>query len=306
MLEILRQIPGTEYLLYYSVLSVCCILLARYLIKNDSSTGHQVPDPTDLDSTHIAVLRGGWAALVRSVIFKFYSEEKIKIKGEKKDVQLEAAEKKKVMSDPVENEIINNILKSPKPYDLFNNTLFIMEINKLLEPVYDRLKKLHLLKSEEEMSRSMKIFYFFEIVIVIAGGLKFYLGMIHDKPVIFLIILMIISGIALFLLARPGEKLTRLGKQYINNLQEHFKWFRESFEKNERPEGIDPALPFAVFGLTIVAGIPLYNHFAEAFPMSKEASSWTGGCGGGCAGGCDGGGCDGGGCDGGGCGGCGD
>jgi uncharacterized membrane protein YgcG len=141
------------------------------------------------------------------------------------------------------------------------------------------------------------------VVLVVEGiGLaKLFLGLTHNRPVDFLIAMLIAALIAMSIAIKPSAKLTSLGTAFLKRLEEHFEWLKEAVKGKEKP-GIDPAYAFAIFGTTVLAGTLLYSSFSEAFPGKTPGGCGGGSCGGsGCSGGGGGSGCSGGGC--GGCGG---
>jgi uncharacterized protein (TIGR04222 family) len=136
------------------------------------------------------------------------------------------------------------------------------------------------------------------------GLIKLSIGLERGKPVVFLVILLVISTvISLFaFLRRPFR--SRRGDRLLDRLRrEHADLQKKAWDP--RFEGLDkpgPALAMgvALFGLSVLAGGPMADLQRTLTPPSGGGCGTSGGCG------SDGGGGDGGGgCGGGGCGGCG-
>lgn len=310
LLQMLQQIPGSTFLWYFAGFSVICILLARLWARADGSTQYPLPEPTRFDPIAIAALRGGTNSVIRTIIFSLWDRNLIKIRGNGKDAKITTLKHcKDTKLDLVEKEIYHALQVTTKPGDLFHDTSLLLKIETYLRPIYEKLENQHIARTEKDRSRIWWIFGSFMLVIVSVGGTKLYLGLTYGRPVLFLIILLIISVIVLYAALSPKATPTTLGWQYLQSLEEHFGWLRESIKQTRTPEGIDPAFALAVFGIGVLGPSDLYKPFNKAFPSNKAGS---GGCSGGCGGGYSGGGCSGGGgCGGGsdggggGCGGCG-
>ncbi|MES2695325.1 MAG: TIGR04222 domain-containing membrane protein [Verrucomicrobiota bacterium] len=137
----------------------------------------------------------------------------------------------------------------------------------------------------------------------IIGIQKISIGMALGRPVAFLVILTVVSGlVALGFMLRP-PRLTGRGRAALRQLEErHTRIAHLSQPQVQAPEGL-LLIPLAVglFGVTALHGTELENVAKHGVPRAGDGGS--GGCGSGCStGGCSGGGGGGGG---GGCGGCG-
>ena len=327
MIEMLLQIPGPTFLLYFIGLSIICIVLGRLWVNADGSTQYPLPELTRFDSVTIAALRGSWTSVIRTAVFSLWSRDLIEIKGEGRDTEIKSVLALGKTSGPIEEEIFQFLQYTRKPHDLFigekryvsklefnekddfeiiKETSLLSRIRQHLENIYSELEQLYLIRSGSDRSRAWMITMLMFFVIGSVGGAKLYLGITHNRPAGFLAVLLIISLIVLLVILKPWSILTKLGRNYIKALEEHFLWLKESVKLERIPEGIDPAFYIAIFGVGILAGTSLYGLFGKAFPSSKARGGFFGGgCGCFFVGGCGGGGCGGGGCGGGGCGGCG-
>ncbi len=299
MIEMLIRIPGPTFLGYFICLSFVCILLGRLWVNADGSTQYPLPELTRFDPLSVAALRGSWASVIRTAIFSLWNRKLVEIKitkhwWKRDEIKIIRMPKRKEVLSPIEEEIYRLLLTPSEPSDLLQDTGFRERIQGHLEPINRQLKELHLVRSASDRFRAWIATLVMARVIGAVGGTKLYLGITRGRPVLFLIILLIVSLIVLFGVLKPQAIFTKLGRHYLKELQEHFGWVKESLEAGSAPEGIDPTLAIAIFGVGILAGASRYSPFSEAFSSSKYG--WGGGCGGG---GCGGGGC------GGGCGGCG-
>jgi uncharacterized protein (TIGR04222 family) len=133
------------------------------------------------------------------------------------------------------------------------------------------------------------------------GALKILVGVMRDRPVTFLVVLCILTGIIALLFFKAVPRLTGAGEKYLRNLRRQ-KAALETTART-RPDllaGPDLALAMGLFGLgALGAGYGPREDLRTA--MRAQASS--GGSSSSCSSGSSG--CSSGGCGGGGCGGCG-
>lgn len=305
--EMLVQIPGQTFLLYFAVIAVVCIILGWLWANDDGSTAYQLPELTRFDPVAIATLRGGVNSVIRTAVFSLWNKKLVEFKEEEKDTTIKAVNSYEgTKLGTIEKEIYDFVRTSASTRVLFEDNDLKEKIEMHLRPVKAELENLHLVRTAEDRVRTWKAAITMSFIIIATGGTKLYLGITHGRPVGLLILSLIVSVIALYVVLNPGAIPTRLGRRYLEELEGHFDWLKESIKDTRSPEGIDPSLAIAIFGIGILGASTMYDPFNKAFPADKAGS---GGCGGGCGGyyGGDtggGGGCSGGGC-GGGCGGCG-
>jgi hypothetical protein len=106
---------------------------------------------------------------------------------------------------------------------------------------------------------------------------------------------------------KPTAIPTSLGRRYLKEMEQHFGWVKESVERytydssgqvhleKSVPEGIDPSLAVAIFGIGALAGYSIYQPYRDVFSPDTQGGStllggiwYGGGCGGGGCGGCGG------------------
>lgn len=68
MLELLQDIPGTQFLILFPLLVIAGIIIGRCAI-NSGQSGLRMPEPSVYSPTTIASLRGGWELVLKTVIF---------------------------------------------------------------------------------------------------------------------------------------------------------------------------------------------------------------------------------------------
>lgn len=299
MIEFIDEIPGPDFLVYFSVFSVFCIVLGWSLAGRDGSIGYPMPELTNFDPVSIAALRGGWTAAVKTAVFHLWIRKMIKIEGTEEETRISMVGTDHILTDTVEREVADALRWPQKPRDIFNDRGFRDRIEDHLRPRLEELKSAHLTRTPGECTRAALVTLAGVGLIGSVGGIKILLGMERDRPVILLVILVLIALVVFLAGVNPMSKVSRLGRRYLKALKKQFRWVGEALRERRVPNGLDSSIAMAVFGVGMLsvgtnfgAGTT-YAEFSAAFPPGK-ASGGCGGCGGGgCGGGC------------GGCGGCG-
>jgi len=315
--EMLRQIPGPVFLAFFIPLVGTCFVIAWLWVNADGTSQYPLPELTRFDPFAIAALRGGSAAVIRAAVFSLWSQKLVEISVSESSLTRKRVEvtsrghKLRGVLSPIEFEIHRFLQRSREPRDLFKEASLKGRIEAHLESVYREFEETHLVPTGRQKAHAWLAVIMIASVIVVVGGTKLHLGLTSNKPALFLCILFVGS---LFSLAAIVDywrwtTITQLGRSYLKALEEHYDWLKEPADLDENPEGIDPTLSIAVFGISALGGAAMYEAFRAAFPLSKAGGGILSG-GGGCGGGGGGGGCSGGGgggCGGGGggCGGCG-
>ncbi len=303
MIDILIRIPGPQFLLMFAGLSFFCILAAWWWTdKTEQFQIDLLPSdlrrPSEPSMLSAALLRGKQNAVIRTVLFDLWSRNMIRINGNGAETRVESVPSMdpNIIGGAVHKAIYTSAFVPKKISEVFSDTKLKTTIENCLNPISERLKRLHLLRNEDDCARALLSFMAAFTVIFGIGATKMALGFMRGRPVGFLVALLIISVIALFFAVKPGITIaTRFGQHYLNSLKQEFQELRGDIIRNKLPSDISPAFAVAIFGAGILAGAEYYKPFSDAFAVSAGSS---GGCGSGCSGGCGGGG-------GGGCGGCG-
>lgn len=297
MVEFIRQIPGPVFIWFFLAFSLFCIVLTMLLTDADGSASYASVDEAGLDPVAVAVLQGGVDSVIRSRVFSLMNRGLVVIENEKKKTSIHGAGGVRPGGlSALDTEILAFLSTERTPEDLFRDKDFRAKIEAHLVDVRAGLERRHLVKGSSQQARSVRIALLFGALLAFLGGLKLYLGVMYARPIVFLVISLLASEGILFLIFRKRKYLTRLGRVYLKNLRERFRWTRK---RRTLPEGIDPAFLVALFGAGHLYVSSLYPQYTEAFKRNAAGGS-------GCSGGCGGGGSSSdGGSSGGGCGGCG-
>lgn len=163
----------------------------------------------------------------------------------------------------------------------------------------------------DEQSYLARIVSAFIILMVAAfGALKILIGILRDRPVFFLVVLCILTGVIAFLFFKSVPRLTGAGEKYLRNLKRQ----KAALEATARTQpnllaGPDLALAMGLFGVGVLGmgygpmedlktAMRAQTTSGGSFSSSSDSSSSSGS-------GCSSSSCSSSSCGGGGCGGCG-
>jgi uncharacterized protein (TIGR04222 family) len=298
MIELLKEIPGPYFLIIYTIISIIVIFLAKKYAENDYTKNFDVPEPTKIDPLDIALLNRGIKGAIIVSVFNLWRNRKIEIVKVKNNIALKQLSSEFKGLNKLESIILKNS-SSQKFYRYFFTQKSIKTIQNILRPNKENLERLKLLPDSEIKKRYWKATLISIFFLLLIGGTKLYLGISRGKPVIFLVLLLLLSVIAVFLLIKPYNiKHSALGKDLIKITSRRFDWLKN--KDNSSLMSDDNLLyGIAIFGISAFMGSTLGQVLENPVLLETYAgssSSYGYGCGGA---GCGGGGC------GGGCGGCG-
>ena len=295
MLEPLRVIPGPEFLMYYAGAIVAAWFIVRSMAYADGSLAHMPPQLTRVDPYSIAALRGGAPEAMKVAVYDLEQQGLLKLSGEGVDISMKTLGDAREVTNPIARDVYGFISGHEKPRELFNDTSMLGKVESHLAPSYAEMKMRHLIRDDDMHVRVWRMFFTWLLLFWAVGGAKLYLGVVNNKPVVFLVILLLAVPAALWLAAWPMDRLTALGRRHLADLKSHFAWVKSSMNNNRDVDTTNMAFALAVFGAGALSAGVLYDLYNKAAIPPNQSSS-SSGCGGGCSG------C-GGGC--GGCGGCG-
>lgn len=306
ILDWLISIPGESFITLFLIYSTLIIGISRYLIIKDTTKNLELPKISKLDPYTIAFLKENWQGTVRLAVFNLISSKLIEIRqgtfsifNIKSDKVLKT-EIKKEIRNPIE-KIVYAFVGSGRAINSFFKTTIHNHLSSTLSPIRKFLISQRLIRNASDERRIVLIRRICYALIFILGGTKLILGIIRDKPILYLVFILMIVGFIMIRLLNSNDKKTDLGRRYLKSLEEKFETAKEKIKSNGTIEDSNSSLYVALFGTSILAGIAGYEAYANSNFRNQSPLGTGGGCGGS---GCGGSGCGGGGC-GGGCGGCG-
>lgn len=312
MIEKLISIPGPDFLIIYSVYAGIIIFLIKVIAKQDYTSSKDIPEVTKLEPLDLALLRNGIKGAINTSLYNLVKKGALKITSHKKSVRL-TQKNGNVKFNPLEKALFK-FANPPKYYKEFFRPRTIKSFDQIVLPNKNRLKKQKLVP-DHKVKRQYTIKVLLGLILLLGlGGLKLYAGIINEKSILFLVILMFISTIALLMVTKPFKvKTSALGNKVVRNAKQRFGGLRGSgYGHHAHNDNFDNDMLYGVaaFGIGAFAGSEISEHLGDSVHLDDSSSffSFGNGCagcgnsdtdsGGGCSSGCSGG------C-GGGCGGCG-
>lgn len=301
-MEDLIAISGPTYLGIFIVVAIFSLIFAWVWVNIDDTRSYQRPDINKFDYVSIAALRGGINAVIRAVLVDLWNKDLIKINPDTKPPTIQNVHSERQITNPIEKKVYDYAKTARNNKDFFTDNKLIDKLSLKITIIQNELERLKLIETKTAIIRSWQAFIIAGTIIFCTALPKLLLGYMRNRPVGYLIALLIISIIGLLFITKPFKKqrITSLGKDFLKDLKENFSWLKDqSIDKDK----FNPALCMAIFGIASLALLPNFTDFFSVFPYRTSFTGDTGGCSYGCGGSDSGG--DGGGCGGGGCGGCG-
>jgi uncharacterized protein (TIGR04222 family) len=306
MADWLVQIPGPQFLVFYIVL---CVIGTAVCWLFTCHRDFPLPDLNNVDPLAFAVLRGNWQAAIDVTIVQLMERGIVGIK-EIRNIKVLYIMKVETELSELE-KVICNYLRQPKSLFDFESQEIKSKVIQCLQPVYRDLEKQHLWKNSEELRSGKLVALILLLGLELFAALKVDLGLMYNKPVGFLLVMMLLLPFGVFLILQPFKARTRFGNSYIKKVTVHFNWLADRFTQpdSKNSAALDSALGVAIFGVSILAftgGFGGYQAFAQSSydALARSSSNYNSGTYDSGSSSIDSGGSNGGGC-GGGCGGCG-
>lgn len=232
-------------------------------MRFDDSTQYQAPKLTALTSFEIAVLRDGRRGVIYVALFNLWLSQQIAVSVTKRKAEINS-----VVSNPPNKEfetIIFNFIgqKICNPYDFFKNKALNTRLDKAIKPIEHQLETWHLkktqLQKEQEQKQAKQVFNLTAMLISLAEVIM----PTSDEFISINVILLLSIGIMSWII--DHEYHTRLGKEYLKKLTEHYKFLSNSKDS----ETVNPVQLIAVLGLAGLEKVTAYSSFLEAFKSTE-------------------------------------
>jgi uncharacterized protein (TIGR04222 family) len=300
-LERAMNLRGTEFLGFYFLVFGAVLaggLMFRHALRkpSDNPTAREM----DLDPYEAAYLAGGEKRAANAAIAGLFKRRILALLPlHHRITRIGSLEEG---AHPVEQAIFGEARVSPRfgPAGEQDGSA-VSTLHEAAKPalymVRARLATRGLMVSQGRDLGARVVSIFLVLVTVLFGLAKVTVGLERHRPVIFLVLLVIASGIAGVAVLGRALGRTRRGDRALARLQhDHRELEAKAANAEAGLTALEVPIAAGLFGLSALGGGAFDSLRATIQPPSSPA--------GGCGGGCGGGGCGGGGC-GGGCGGCG-
>ncbi|HEY9060554.1 MAG TPA: TIGR04222 domain-containing membrane protein [Pseudobacteroides sp.] len=329
MIDLIRSINGPDFLVIYFIYSLVIIFLLKILSNSLNTTRRHALNP-DLDSYTIAVLKskGSIHTLAQTIIFKLYAEKYLEMEASKKGTTFRVSGNDIGSLNWIEKTVAE-FFHAPKTYlSLLRNKKVAKDLKLFVENSKTHLTEIGFVKGKEQLKRERTFRSVAYLLLISLGITKLTLGLINNKPVVFLVLELILVSVVFFV-ANSVSSLTKEGKEFLTTKTTEYSWVRNSSTNSGFSSGMsDAVMGAALFGIASMYIYPEFGALSKTFGINSSSyasgtgcapvySDWNSGGsdnsgssnnsgGSGCSSsGCGSSGCGSSGCGGGGCGGCG-
>lgn len=281
MLDFLLEMPMGDFLIYFALFAVTCIAVGWFWVNADGSSQYKLPTEEDLTSFELAALRDGRKGVIHTALFNLWHRGLLASDRNSSNPKVQRVNvATEYPHGQIEDAIYQFTWTARKPTEFFTDTALRKKLDPLIRPMNRKLEKMHLKFKEDHLDRASIAKFMILGLLFAAAGARIYHSMFNDETFIFILAVLIVAVIATHYLIRPSRN-TRLGITFLKKMQERFTW-----TQNETPDGLDPAIRVALFGISALSGITMFSSFQNTFATTDTIGAATGGCGlGGCAGG---------------------
>jgi uncharacterized protein (TIGR04222 family) len=303
----LFDLRGPDFLVFYLVATVLSFALALWL-RRSLRKPVQTPARSDTatDPYVIAALAGGPAQIVNAALVSLEQQSAIMVDSANPP-NIKPAKELSTNAHPVERHIRNHLA-------LGGDSIAVVRerFRPIADEIYGALTRQGWVVTDADSTRARLLPTIVALVLPAIGFIKILVALQRERPVGYLVALVIVSTIAALILFARRPRRSVLGDRVLKLTRERFSITSTSSELADYPatHAIVPAtaLAVALYGLSRLEGTP-HEHLRKQ--LTPPANATSSGCSSSCGGdagisttaGCGGG--DGGGGDGGGCGGCG-
>ncbi len=307
MLDLIESIPGPVFLAVYLFYAVAVILIMKKLAAGNAGYSGMPVEPTSLSPVELSILGNGTRGAVVTAVFSLWEKGLVDVSSEDGKVKIIPKKGDRKGLNSIESSIYDRASGTDTFLKDLTGSGFAASAENITAAERGRLVNLGLLPDIAMIDRHRNASAGAVILLIVFGGIKLFLGISNEKPVTFLLILMVISVIAaVFMIRKKSMSATESGKRLLERSRTRFSHLNQAESGKSVLSNKDLLYGAALFGISGLAGGAILGELGDVALLDKglKSSSGTGsGCAS-CSGGCSGDGGSGDGC-GGGCGGCG-
>lgn len=291
------DLHGPAFLLAYGVLFLIAIIGANAVYINALKVSGGAEAVPRLDPYEVAFLSGGAGRVFLTALTALSLRELITIDETQRTISINPAATRTQGLLPIEADLLDECKRQTALKDLYKH------VETKLGHLQEKLIACRLIASEHDRNEGYGMAFLVMLSLpVFVGVPQLINGIIHGKPVVFLVFMIFCTLLATFIICAliSKSRLTNLGRDVLSTMQRD----NSALQLNcvSCPSTLSPtdlALGFGLFGAAAAATASPFLMARRGLQPATGGSCGGGGCGGsGCGGG-------GGGCGGGGCGGCG-
>ncbi len=218
------NIGGFDFLILYGA-GLFSALAGTFFLKKfwDNSLTYGIKSVIDFDPLQVAYLRGGVKEVIKVGLVGLYNKEKT-------DQTSENISSVTGIEAVLQRRLKNKARPSSKIYE---DTILLEEAKQLCQSYEYELVREKLIFSETTQNVFKTLKYLYYAVFLGFGAFRVTAGILNDKPVLYLVGLMLVA-IVLIAPATRLSTLTRRGKRYLEDLTLTYKQKLHDFAEKEK------------------------------------------------------------------------
>ncbi len=303
---LLQPIKGSVFLVLYPVYSIILFILIYIFFNRKSKDNANV---NELSNISLAYLKGGLKSVIQLCLFSMYKNGLIKIRTEFISYFSRKGDKDKTLNE-AESFIFDFLENEKTTSDFIYNKDFIKKFEKIIHSDILKLEENNYFRKGFSKIIPKLAIIISLFLIFYPPLLKFFIGIIRNKPVVFLMFEVVITAIVLLIFYSVISykfKYTPKALKVLKETEKSLQWYSSELKNNRIPNNIDPLFAAAILGTGIFYSTDIYNEISSAVsPIDYSRNSGGNDSSSGCSSSsCSGSSCSSSSCGGGGCGGCG-
>ena len=256
--DFIIQIPGPLFLLYFAIFSIATIWAGWQIINTEESHKYPLPQPTHFSAYDIAGVYGGFPIFIQTVIFSLWRRNFIKM-SEEDDFKIIVVNTVQSLTT-IEKEVCHQLDSINRPGELLRYRPLRRLVKKYIRQIYSKFQQSYLVYGNLHIIRNWIVIIAAFSLISVIGGFKLYQGLMREKPVLFLLVLIFVSLISVVRILKPVTAITPLGERYFALLRDHFGSARDAPGKRQGAVPQNPSPDSAT-------GVPSWGPGATNHPL---------------------------------------
>jgi len=261
--------PGPNFLALYVALMAACFVATR-LWRRSLRASLQPALPGSLTPYETALLAGGRARVIDVAVTELLTQGHARWDDKKRQFDVQDSAQP---GSPLLAGVLAAIRQSPRP------PLAPRKLAAQFEPLEARLRSLGLWLDADQARRAAWQPTLLSGALLAFGALKLTVGVQHDRPIGFLIVLMFVTFFATLGMALSRPRRSREGDRLLQDLQ------KRRDHSVRAPRSTDLALAVALAGTTVLAGTAYAGYHQRVRSGDSSSSGGDSGCSGGDGGG---------------------
>ena len=272
MTDFIISIPGPRFLFLFFIYTTTIIFIIRTVLNADNKNSEKIPEITKISPLELALVRNGVKGAIAMSFLRMW-RRKILMTSRDRQVKRLKENSRCVGKNNKLEIFLFELFSTPRPYRIIYRRRNIMKAHKLLRSEIQNLEKLKLVNGEAVSIKHVSFFVIGFLLIVGLGGTKLYWGIHYEKPITFLIVLLLLSIILLFRVTRPNKVVhsTTLGRELLNASKKRFEWMKNKATKKKRKGQLSEQeilYTFSAFGSSAL----LFTPFGEKVELPTAFS----------------------------------